>query len=144
MSHLHASTPCLWTNAVNQLSDCFSSDEGCRILTNAVGDECKVLQDIKKILEKRASIDEQYAKNLQDLTANANKISWPTSTHPIAPVSREIFSQWSQLAITMSSNAKLFRESVLDDLMKGLLEQKTDSKTFFEEERRRYDGEHRK
>ncbi|CAF2069418.1 unnamed protein product [Rotaria magnacalcarata] len=144
MNHLHAPTPYLPSNAVNQLSDCFSSDEGCRILTSAIGDECKVLQDIKKILEKRASIDEQYAKNLQDLTANANKISWPISTHLIAPVSREIFSQWSQLAITMSSNAEVFRKTVLDNLIKELLEQKTDSKKFFEEERRRYDGEHRK
>ncbi|CAF1675942.1 unnamed protein product [Rotaria magnacalcarata] len=137
MNHLHAPTPYLPSNAVNQLSDCFSSDEGCRILTSAIGDECKVLQDIKKILEKRASIDEQYAKNLQDLTANANKISWPISTHLIAPVSREIFSQWSQLAITMSSNAEVFRKTVLDNLIKELLEQKTDSKKFFEEERRR-------
>ncbi|CAF1400857.1 unnamed protein product, partial [Rotaria magnacalcarata] len=44
----------------------------------------------------------------------------------------------------MSSNAEVFRKTVLDNLIKELLEQKTDSKKFFEEERRRYDGEHRK
>ncbi|CAF4044445.1 unnamed protein product [Rotaria sp. Silwood2] len=136
MNHRHLSSPYISHNIINQLSDSFSSDEGCRLLSGIVSDECKVLQDIKKILEKRISFDEQYAKNLQDLTTSTHRVIWP--------VSREVFSQWSHLATTMSSNAEQFRTTILDDLLKGLVEQKNDSKKFLDDEKRRYDGEHRK
>ncbi|CAF1382169.1 unnamed protein product [Rotaria sp. Silwood1] len=144
MNHRHPSSPYILNNIIHQLSDNFSSDEGCRLLSNVVSEECKVLQDIKKILEKRISFDEQYAKNLQDLTTNANRITWPINTNAIASVSREVFLQWSHVATTMSSNAEQFRKTVLDDLLKGLIEQKNDSKKFLDDEKRRYDGEHRK
>ncbi|CAF3286043.1 unnamed protein product, partial [Rotaria sp. Silwood2] len=113
MNHRHLSSPYISHNIINQLSDSFSSDEGCRLLSGIVSDECKVLQDIKKILEKRISFDEQYAKNLQDLTTSTHRVIWP--------VSREVFSQWSHLATTMSSNAEQFRTTILDDLLKGLV-----------------------
>lgn len=89
MIHRHLSTPSVQAITIKSLSESFSSDEGCRTLSNVLTDECKVLQDIKKILDKRVSIDEQYAKNLQDLTASANKILWPINTHPIAPVKKK-------------------------------------------------------
>jgi hypothetical protein len=73
-------------DASNQLSKNFSSNEGYRILSNVVSDEYKLLQETKKILEKRILIDEQYARNLQDLTANADRVAWPVNSHPIASV----------------------------------------------------------
>ncbi|CAF3729180.1 unnamed protein product [Rotaria sordida] len=144
MNHRRPSAAYISNNIINQLSENFSSDEGCRILSNIVSDECKVLQDIKKLLEKRISFDEQYAKNLQDLTTHANRITWPVNTNSIAPVCREIFLQWSQLATTINSNTEQFRKTVLDDLLKGFIEQKNDSKKFLDDEKRRYDGERRK
>lgn len=58
--------------------------------------------------------------------------------------SREVFLQWSHLATTISSSAEHFRKTVIDDLLKELIEQKTDSKKFLDEEKRKYDAEHRK
>lgn len=73
----------------NKLYEKFTSDEGCRILSNVISDECKMAQDLKKILEKRLSLDEQYAKNLLDLATSVNRFSWPIDTHPIASVTRK-------------------------------------------------------
>jgi hypothetical protein len=70
----------------NQLSKTFSSDEGYRLLSTISSEEYKLLQETKKILEERFTLDKQYARNLQDLTAKADRISWPTNTHPIASV----------------------------------------------------------
>ena len=67
---------------------CFCSHEGYRMLINFINDECKLLQDSKKLLDKRISLDEQYARNLQELTTNADRIPWPTATHPIGKVVR--------------------------------------------------------
>ncbi len=75
----------------NQLSKNFSSNEGYRILSNVVSDEYKLLQETKRILEKRVLIDEQYAKNLQELTANADRIAWPINSHPIASVKNKTY-----------------------------------------------------
>jgi hypothetical protein len=58
--------------------------------------------------------------------------------------SREVFLQWSHLATTITSNAEQFRRTIIDDLLKELIEQKIDSKKFLEDEKRRYDTEHRK
>jgi hypothetical protein len=44
----------------------------------------------------------------------------------------QIYSQWSQLATTIISNIELVRKTVLDDLLKGLLEQKNDSKKYYQ------------
>lgn len=66
--------------------DCFFNDEGYRILGVITNDELKLLHETKKILDKRISLDEQYAKNLQELTASADRIAWPVQTHPIAAV----------------------------------------------------------
>lgn len=74
----------------NQLSNNFSSNDGYRILSNVVSDEYKLLQETKKILEKRVLLDEQYARSLQDLTANADRVAWPINTHPIASVKKNI------------------------------------------------------
>ena len=59
-------------------------------------------------------------------------------------VSRETFLQWSHLATTITSNAEQFRRTALDDLLKVLIEQKIDSKKYLDDEKRRYDAEHRK
>ncbi|CAF0979554.1 unnamed protein product [Adineta steineri] len=128
----------------NALLKYFFSHEGCRILSTIVTDEYKILQETKKILEKRISLDEQYAKNLQDLTANADRIIWPGGTHPIASVSRDVLLRWSYLASTISTQAEQFRKNIIDDLLKELVEHKIDSRKYFDEEKRRYDGEHRK
>ncbi len=74
----------------NQLSKTFSSTEGYRILSNVISDEYKLLEETKRILERRILLDEQYARNLQDLTANADRIAWPVNTHPIASVKKII------------------------------------------------------
>jgi hypothetical protein len=58
--------------------------------------------------------------------------------------SREVFLQWSHLATTITSNAEQFRKTIIDDLLKELIEQKTDSKKSLDDEKRRYDVEHRK
>jgi hypothetical protein len=73
----------------NQLSKTFSSTEGYRILSNVISDESKLLQETKKILERRLQLDEQYARNLQDLTASADRVAWPINTHPIAAVNEQ-------------------------------------------------------
>jgi hypothetical protein len=73
----------------NQLSKTFSSTEGYRILSNVISDESKLLQETKKILERRLLLDEQYARNLQDLTASADRVAWPINTHPIAAVNKQ-------------------------------------------------------
>ena len=73
-------------NIIFQLSENFCSHEGCQILTTVVNDECKLLQDVKKILEKRILLDEQYAKGLQDVTANINRTLCSENAHSIAKV----------------------------------------------------------
>jgi hypothetical protein len=144
MTHRHPPIPGAPNDASNQLSKRFSSHEGCRILSSVLSDEFKLLQDTKKILEKRMLLDEQYAKNLQELTASADRVAWPVTTHPIASASRDVFLQWSHLATTITSNTEQFRRLIIDDLLKELIEQKMDSKKFLDDEKRRYDGEHRK
>jgi len=62
----------------------------------------------------------------------------------IKQVSREVFLQWSHLASTITSNAEQFRKNIVDTLLKELVEQKIDSKKCLDEEKRRYDDEHRK
>lgn len=78
----------------HQFSTRFSSVEGYRILSNVISDEYKLLEETKRILEKRLVIDEQYARNLQELTASADGVAWPVNTHPIASV--EIFGDISR------------------------------------------------
>ena len=74
------------TNSSHQLSKLFCSNEGYRLLGTVLSDEYKLLQDTKKILEERVTLDKQYAKNLQELAAKADRIAWPTDTHSIALV----------------------------------------------------------
>jgi hypothetical protein len=76
-------------DTLNQLSKTFSSTEGYRILSNVISDEYKLLQQTKHILEKRVLLDEQYARNLQDLAASADRVAWPVNTHPIAAVNEQ-------------------------------------------------------
>jgi len=76
-------------DTINQLSKTFSSTEGYRILSNVISDEYKLLQQTKHILEKRVLLDEQYARNLQDLAASADRVAWPVNTHPIAAVNEQ-------------------------------------------------------
>jgi len=90
MNHRYSPESGAPNGSLNQLSKNFSSNEGYRILSNIVSDEYKLLQETKKILEKRVLLDEQYARNLQDLTANADRIAWPVNTHPIASVKKII------------------------------------------------------
>lgn len=87
MNHRSSSEPAgALSDTSNQLSKNFCSNDGYRILSNVLSDEYKLLQETKKILEKRVLLDEQYARNLQDLTANADRVAWPINTHPIASV----------------------------------------------------------
>ena len=74
------------TDVSHQFSATFSSVEGYRILSNVISDEYKLLEETKRILEKRLVLDEQYARSLQDLTASADRVAWPVHTHPIASV----------------------------------------------------------
>jgi hypothetical protein len=71
---------------LNQLPKLFLNDEVCRLLNTLSNDEYKLLQDTKKILEERIILDKQYARDLQELTAKADRIAWPTYTHSIASV----------------------------------------------------------
>jgi hypothetical protein len=144
---------------LNQLSKTFSSTDGYRILSTVISDEYKLLQETKRILEKRLQLDEDYARNLQDLTASADRIAWPVNTHPIAAVnkneqffvkfsffsqaSREVFLQWSHLASEITKKTVEFRRNIIDDSLKELIEQKNDSKKYLDEEKRRYDLKHR-
>ncbi len=89
MNHRYSSGSGAPNDTSNQLSKNFSNNEGYRILSNVVSDEYKLLQETKKILEKRILLDEQYARNLQDLTASADRVAWPVNTHPIASVKRQ-------------------------------------------------------
>ena len=91
MTHRNSLVSGALNGVSNQLSKNFSSHEGCRILSTLLTDECKLLQETKKILEKRILIDEQYAKNLQDLTASADRIAWLGNTHSIASVNEDKF-----------------------------------------------------
>jgi len=52
--------------------------------------------------------------------------------------------QWSYSATKIDSNADEFQQKILDNLIKNLLEQKNDSKKFFDDQKRLYDTEHRK
>lgn len=70
----------------NQFSKIFSNDEGYRLLSTVSSEEYKLLQDTKKILEERLNLDKQYAQNLQELTAKADRIAWPTDKHSMASV----------------------------------------------------------
>lgn len=57
---------------------------------------------------------------------------------------RDTFLQWSHLAKIISSNAEEFRRKFLDDQLKDLIKHKTDAKKFLDDEKLRYDTEHRK
>jgi hypothetical protein len=52
--------------------------------------------------------------------------------------------QWSHKATILDSNADQFRQNIIDDLLKVILEQKNDSKKFLEDQKRQYDLEHQK
>jgi hypothetical protein len=85
-NHRYPPSPGSPNDTFNQLSKVFSSDDGFRLLSTISSEEYKLLQDTKKILEERILLDKQYAQNLQALTAKADRIAWPTTTHPIASV----------------------------------------------------------
>ncbi len=70
----------------NRLSKLLSSDEGYRLLSTVSNEEYKLLQDTKKILEERFHLDKQYAQDLQELTATADRIAWLTDPHSISSV----------------------------------------------------------
>lgn len=78
--------PRSFTDISQQFSTTFANAEGYRILSNVISDEYKLLEETKRILERRLILDEQYARNLQDLTASADRVAWPVNTHPIASV----------------------------------------------------------
>ena len=85
-NHRCPSSPSSPNDNFNQLSKLFSSDGGYHLLITISAEEYKLLQETKEILEERVILDKQYARNLQLLTAKADRISWPTNTHPIASV----------------------------------------------------------
>ncbi|CAF0835288.1 unnamed protein product [Adineta steineri] len=143
-NHQQPSSPKSPNENLSQFSKLFSSDEGYRILNTVSSEEYKLLQDTKKILEEKVNLDKQYAENLQQLTAKADRIAWPTEPHLIASTGRELLMQWSRQATTIDSNADKFRNLALDDLIKNLLEYKSDSKKFLADQKRQYDLEHRK
>ncbi|CAF1687724.1 unnamed protein product, partial [Didymodactylos carnosus] len=63
------------------------SDDAYRALSSFHMQEHKLLQEIRKMLEKRILLDLDYAHQLQELTASAdNKIPW-LQMHPISSVS---------------------------------------------------------
>jgi hypothetical protein len=154
----------------NSLLNYFNSNEGYRQLTSTINDEYKLLQDTKKILDKRISLDEQYARNLQELTANADRIAWPTTNQPLASVKRktnnlnivmslsnsyvdrlllfqvcrEVFLQWSDIARQLAADAQEFRCQAMTNILKPLLEQRLESRKFLDDERIRYDRERQK
>ncbi len=68
----------------NRLSKLLSSDEGYRLLSTVSSEEYKLLQDTKEILEERFRLDKKYATDLQELTAKADCIAWPTDIPLIA------------------------------------------------------------
>jgi hypothetical protein len=105
MNHRYSGAP---KDASNQLSKTFSSHDGCRILSTVLTDESRLLQDTKRILEKRVLIDEQYARNLQDLTASADRVAWPVSTHPIASVIKRLINVFSMNKICFSRDLEKF------------------------------------
>lgn len=57
---------------------------------------------------------------------------------------RELLMQWSHIATMIDSNADQFRNTIVDNLIKTLLDQKSDSKRFLEDRKRQYDAERRK
>ncbi|CAF3398988.1 unnamed protein product [Rotaria sp. Silwood1] len=131
-------------NTLNRLSTISSTDEGCRLLCEISNEENKLLQYIKEILEERLTLDKQYAQNLQELAAKADRIACLTTANSMASICHKYLMQWSQRASTIDSNIDQFRYEVLDILLKNLLEQKTDLKKIFEDEKRQYEDEHQK
>ena len=75
------------TSVLHRLSHSFFSADGFGVLSAAIIDECKLLQDVKRLLERRMVLDEQYAKNLQELTASADRLVYPPSSPALASVS---------------------------------------------------------
>jgi len=86
LDHRSSSSSSFSNGILNQLPKLFFNDEGFRLLNTLPSEEYKLLQDIKKILEERIILDKQYARDLQELTAKADRIEWPTYTHSIASV----------------------------------------------------------
>ncbi|CAF0796613.1 unnamed protein product [Adineta ricciae] len=122
----------------------FSNHDGCRILSLIINDEYKILQETKKLAEKRITLDEQYAKSLQELAASADRLAASTNPHPLVSISRDVFLQWSHLAALITSQAEQIRETSLEGSIKQLMENKVDSRKYLDEEKRRYDAEYRK
>lgn len=52
--------------------------------------------------------------------------------------------KWSEIPSTLESKIDHFRDKVIDGLLKDLIEQKTDSKKFLEDEKRQYESEQQK
>ncbi|UJR37690.1 hypothetical protein I4U23_030385 [Adineta vaga] len=115
-NHRNSLLPNSSNNTSQQLSTIFSSDEGCQLLSTVINDEYKLLQDTKKILEERLNLDKLYAKNLQELTAKADRITWPTETNSIATACHELLMQWSHRATIIDSNADQFRRTAQIDV----------------------------
>ncbi|CAF2524438.1 unnamed protein product [Rotaria sp. Silwood2] len=134
----------LSNDTLNRLSTISSRDEGCRLLSEVSSEENKLLQYLKEILEERVLLDKQYAQNLQELAAKADRIACLTKTNSMASICHKHLMQWSQRATAIDSSVDQFRCDVLDILLQNLLEQKNDLKKFFEDEKRQYEVEHQK
>ena len=68
-----------------------TSSEIFQNCTTTIDDELKFVGKLQIILEERFRLDEQYGRNLQELTATGDRIPWPTPTHQISSVLKEIF-----------------------------------------------------
>lgn len=75
-------------DSTNRFSRCFLSNEGCRMVSSLLVDESKFLSELKKFVERRISLDEQYAKNLQDLSSNFDRVSSGVASHSMIKVRR--------------------------------------------------------
>lgn len=79
-------THTLSNSTSNQWATFFSSDEGYPTLIYDLNEECKVLQNIKKLLEERLILDKQYARSIQELTKKAERMPWGTHRHTMISV----------------------------------------------------------
>ena len=73
-----------------KFANSFSNHDGYRILSLIINDEYKILQETKKLFEKRIALDEQYAKSLQELAASADRLATSTNPHPLVSVNDSV------------------------------------------------------
>lgn len=85
-----------------KFANSFANHEGCRIVSLIINDEYKVLQETKKLLEKRIALDEQYARTLQELATSADRLAASTNPHPLVSVNNRICHKKEVVEISFS------------------------------------------